>query len=195
MNYNWISQFAGLSRKGIGLFFANDRLFPFALDEGIIYPGTASENETVLFLLETSRLLRLRFDAVGHLTSHDVRAVPEQSLPWFGPKLIGTGKSAIPDFRQNNAGFLRFLRDEFAYVPNRINIRQFTANIDCDTCIYVDPLPMILADFIQDPSDVSCFDDLDAARETLRHWITTMQFVFEWGNDSWMNSEGRIVST
>ena len=195
LNYEWISQSTRLSQEDVQAFFAKDRLFPFALDEGRIYPGTVRENETVLFLLETHRLLRLTFDTDRRLASHAVHTVPEEALPWFGPKRIGTGDLAIPDFRQNNAGFFHYLCDEFSYNPERIDIRQFTVDIDPHTTIYIDRLPMVLADFIQDPSDISCFDDLDAACESLRHWIVSTQFVLEWGTDYWIDSVGEICST
>jgi hypothetical protein len=89
--------------------------------------------------------------------------------------------------------FEEYLGREFGFTPGLIRVKEFRLPAEM---FGVYPLPDYFREFLTDPSSPA-YDEEDrqALPEVIERWVKDGQFVLEWGNDFWLNSQGEVVAS
>lgn len=192
------------------------RLYPFADHDGYyFYAGTIDGGRQLLLFADG---LALVFDADGDLLGHERREPPPRKpLPrddsGEGGLKLDPGRNVIGqivEFWETEEGrrdldhmqreeerirdvFFRPWFRELGFRPGTIRVRKFH---DPETVVAIDDLPDFYDDFLRGTAH-SCFSDEELAEfpEGIESWKERGMFILTYGNEIWMDGDGRIDST
>lgn len=162
--------------------FRPERLYPVKTDEDhSLFCGRLANGHQAMATLDVRLLLVVTlFDAAGNLVGEEERDLAGRwPIPVHG----------YPEV--NHAELHDYLRTEFGFEPAVIRVRALTTD---RVAIY--PLPGHYQEFVDAPESPS-FDE--GQREhfpaLIKEWVENEEFVLLWGNDYWMDNNGKITSS
>ncbi len=146
-----------------------------------LFCGRLTDGRQALATLDVRLLLVMTlFDAAGKLVGEEERdLVGRWPIPPHG----------YPEV--DHEELQQYLRTEFGFEPAVVRVCSFATDR-----VAICPLPRHYQEFVDDPENPS-FDEEQRERfpDYIREWVENEEFVLLWGNDYWMDKNGKITSS
>ena len=112
-------------------------------------------------------------------------------IPTIMPPGLGPYKISDPEFQRALSAQLEQWQAILGYNSTSIRVRMF---FDAQHCVGIRPIPDCLKPTKRNLADLSA-DERDEAERERQEWLNEGRFVWWWGKDYWMNSDGEVEST
>jgi len=160
-----------------------ERLYAIQNDTYRFRTGALPDGRQVLMGVQFPELVVVEFDAEGNYLNLFTRDIPANILHRSKHGIYSADSDLLDEE-------IRKLQQEIVYSPATIRVKQFFRS---DRWIGIKDLP----DYLVEAAEGSDPDILDPeeAKEDIRTWQESGDFVLWWCEDLWMDASGEITST
>lgn len=170
-----------------------DRTYPIQSHDAYgFHAGMTADHRQVLIGVTCPYLVAFFFDVEGNFACGQRRKLEflQPSGVWVDGELI---EGMVRRYDTHDERILQCLREwqeEIGFNPGVIRVKQFFVQ---DLVLGIDDYPSHFDDILEDPDEEEA--EQEEARESIREWAATGQFVLYWGHDYWIDAQGQVTSS